>query len=257
MKDFTKAVRKATKRIDRISNQVTWYTIANSYTNNAISANANQDVWTYQTYNDASTYHDTNTFTFRCNHDVYLDGGTDSGVLYTNWKSLGSPKPRTKGDLMRHKIKGQLAPAFIGRARPDFSGAKENEIVALGLLRSMIGSDAFRRYLRDGFIMVEGKSGKRYQVRRSHHLIGVWDNRGRQLGSLCVYISDQKIPPTDEVVAKMLIIECDEPDIWRRARKMGLLHGLKGPDDAIPQRHVRQQARIVEQNIPGLIVRAA
>ena len=246
------------------ANKVTWLTLSKQYTiNHSGTVTTNVDVWAPTLGNvkiDCGTNSDT-VFTFHGDHYTYngMDACTFeyTDSVYGGWGTLGAPNPPTKGELLRHRVKRQLAPAHIGRAKPDFSGAQENELVALQLLRSMIGSDAFRRYLRDGFIMVEGKSGKRYQVGRRDHLIGVWDNRGQKLGSLCVYIRDQKIPPTDEVVAKMLIIECDEPDIWRRARKMGLIHGLKGPDEAIPRQHVRQQARIVEQNIPGLIVRAA
>lgn len=98
-----------------------------------------------------------------------------------------------------------------------FSNAHPAELIALQLLRKMIPAEDFRRYLRHGFVTVRGASGLCYQIPRDG-LIIVWD-RGERLCSLCIHMQDRAIPPTDEVVAKMLIVECDEPDIWKRANK--------------------------------------
>jgi hypothetical protein len=111
------------------------------------------------------------------------------------------------------------APYIKSRANLEsaiFDDAKPEELVALQLLKSMVKSDVFRKYLKYGFVTVQGSSGLTYQIQRKSHFIKVW-NMGKLLCTLCVYIQDQSIPPTDDVVAKMLICECDEIDIWRRA----------------------------------------
>lgn len=134
--------------------------------------------------------------------------------------------PLSKEDRFRQMLKQQMAPAIInhrgdkpravGNSGADFSKVQQNEIVALHLLRSMVAPDVFKKYLKHGFVTVQGPSGLVYQIQRKSHLIKVW-NKGVLLCTLCVYIKDQSIPPTDEVVSKMLICELEEIDIWRRA----------------------------------------
>lgn len=96
-----------------------------------------------------------------------------------------------------------------------FSNASPAELTALQLLRQMVSPADFRRYLRHGFVPVRAESGLIYQVDR-HQRISVWD-RGERVASLCVHLRGRDLPPTDEVVAKIVIIECDEADIWKRA----------------------------------------
>lgn len=96
-----------------------------------------------------------------------------------------------------------------------FSDASPAELTALQLLRQMVSADDFRRYLRHGFVPVRAESGLTYQVDR-HQRISVWD-RGERVASLCVHLRGQGLPPTDEVVAKIIMIECDEADIWKRS----------------------------------------
>ena len=96
-----------------------------------------------------------------------------------------------------------------------FSDASPAELAALQLLRQMVSSDDFRRYLRHGFVSVHGGSGLTYQVDRRQQIV-VWD-RAERVASLCVHLRGKALPPTDEVVAKIVMIECDEADIWKRA----------------------------------------
>ncbi|MHA2280075.1 MAG: hypothetical protein ACXAC5_04260 [Promethearchaeota archaeon] len=80
----------------------------------------------------------------------------------------------------------------------------------------MVDAEVFKKYLKYGFVTVQGPSGLTYQIQRRSHMVKVW-RMGKLLCELCVYLEDSSIPPTDEVVAKMLICECDEIDIWKRA----------------------------------------
>lgn len=97
-----------------------------------------------------------------------------------------------------------------------FADARKEELVALQLLRQMVSTDVFRKYLKHGIVSVRGASGLTYQIKRMSHLITVWD-QGVKLATLCVYLRDHTIPPTDEVVAKIVMCELDEEDIWKRA----------------------------------------
>ena len=102
------------------------------------------------------------------------------------------------------------------RGNADWRNVPANEILALQLLRKMVSQEVFRKYLKYGFVTVQGPSGLTYQIQRKSHIVKVWD-QGKVLCTLCVYLKDKTIPPTDEVVAKMIIAECDEADIWKRA----------------------------------------
>jgi len=133
----------------------------------------------------------------------------------------------TTRDRFKLQIKRQLAPAVINhrgdRRRVDrtyshnnFNNPKGNEIVALQLLKSMVEPDVFKKYLRHKFITVQAQSGLMYQIQRKNHLIIVWD-KGQRIGNLCVYLQDNTIPPTDEVITKLLICQHDEEDLWNRS----------------------------------------
>lgn len=226
----------------------------------------------------ATTATTTNTITIPCGHDAtgwdVHDGTTgyidrDGWILHENpnyatggppriWVRDGVtwqgdiliPSEASKQEKLRHKIRCQMQPdlrklfGHLPRAAQmgaDFSNAKQNELVALGLLRSMVAPEVFRKFLKSGFVTVEGPSGLVYQVLRRSHLIYVWEE-GTRVASLCVYLQDHNIPPTDEVVAKMLICECDEADIWKRANVSYYKNGIR-PDRA---RALGAKARQIE-----------
>lgn len=126
--------------------------------------------------------------------------------------------PLDKKSSLRYRIRQQLIPninsrsAYSGR---QFDGAASDELVALGLLKQMVSPESFKKYLKHGFVTVQGPSGLTYQIQRQRHQVVVW-KYGKQVARLCVYLKD-KVPPTDDVVAKILICQYDEIDIWRRA----------------------------------------
>lgn len=183
----------------------------------------------------AATTSVVNNFIFNGAADIAFNvtTGSSGGIFYSNeWK------PLTKQEKLRAMLKQRMAPAAIinhNGSRPralgrgaDFGDAKQNEIVALQLLRQMVPHDVFKKYLKYGFVTVNGPSGLTYQIQRKSHNIIVWD-KGQKVSSLCVYLQDTNIPPTDEVVAKMLICQYDEPDIWKRAN----IHWKVSNDDHI------------------------
>lgn len=139
------------------------------------------------------------------------NSATSQNLIFTSndnsivWK-IEPAKPRTRGrTLNRHGRGARCA---------NFDNATQQEIVALQLLKGLVGQDDFRRYLKYGFVMVRGHSGLRYQIERGRHVVGVWNERSR-IDGICVYL-DGPFPPTDGVITRMLMAERDELELWRR-----------------------------------------
>ena len=148
---------------------------------------------------------------------------------YITWNTDGIicwPTQLSREERIRRKLKKQISGPLILNHRGEqprtiqaganFRDTPQNEIIALHLLRSMVAPEVFKKYLKSGCISVTGPSGLTYQIQRKSHFVKVWQ-MGKLLCTLCVYVRDHAIPPTDEVVTKMLICEYDEVDLWRRA----------------------------------------
>jgi len=106
------------------------------------------------------------------------------------------------------RLKNNLT--IIVKSRAEFFGTiPKNEWTAIDTLREIITEKEFRNYLRYGFILVKGKSGKVYQIFRNKHHIKVWLN-GKVIEEVCVRIKNGKIPPTDNVIAFKIMVEADE-----------------------------------------------
>jgi len=114
-----------------------------------------------------------------------------------------------------HQIPRNHRGATARAAKVSFDRVTPEEIRALQLLRGLISTAEFRRYLKSGFVRVTGSSGLTYQVHRNDHTIHVWEAH-QVVARLCLYL-DPKFPPTDGVVSLMLTAQYDEPALWRRA----------------------------------------
>ena len=65
---------------------------------------------------------------------------------------------------------------------------------------------------------------------------------GEKIADLCVGLKNRyNMPPTDEVITRMIIVECDEPDIWVRANAHGF-YGQKPKTEEDLARIVLQKA---------------
>lgn len=181
-----------------------------NYTANTYANYSSLDMGTATSFNDT---------VYVRNDRVYVVTSHGTNVQFL----VRSEEARKLG--LRQRLREQMQPDLTElfgkqpralRDGADFRNTKQNEMLALQLLRSMVPSDVFRKYLKYGFVTVRGPSGLVYQIQRKSHFIKVWQ-QGQLLAELCVYLQDNTIPPTDEVIAKMIIAECDEPDIWNRA----------------------------------------
>jgi len=87
----------------------------------------------------------------------------------------------------------------------------EQEKVALEALREMVTERQYRNYLKRGFLIVKGSSGKEYQLFRTRWHAKVRE-KGKIVAEICSRILDNRVPLTDNVIAFKTMIEADETD---------------------------------------------
>jgi len=130
----------------------------------------------------------------------------------------------TKEEFARKQMRSNMVICVKSRAE-EFAlrNAPQNELLALEMLREMISEEAFRKYLKHGFILVEGRDGRIYQIFRNKWHTKVWRG-GKVIEEICVRISsDVKVPDTDNVIAFKTMIEADEDEF----RKIGNLYKMQ------------------------------
>lgn len=103
---------------------------------------------------------------------------------------------------------GGLA-VFVKSRANYFPSAPQNEQNAANTLREMISERDFRKYLKYGFILVQGASGRTYQIFRTSSHTKVRES-GKVVEEICVRLRDFGMPPTDRVIAVKTLIEADE-----------------------------------------------
>ena len=129
---------------------------------------------------------------------------------YTTGCNIGGwelAKPDKKTEFLE-KMRNNLQ-IRIPRRGALVAGIAANEARAVSTLREDLSETEFRKYIKYGFVLVPGKSGKTYQVFRNQDHTKVWKG-GKLLEEICVRIANSKCPPTDNVVAFKTMIEADE-----------------------------------------------
>jgi len=124
--------------------------------------------------------------------------------------------------VFAHRARSGLVINVRTRSKP-IAGISDDEWRAIETLREMISEQEYRRYIRDGFISVLGKSGRVYQIFRDTGHMRVWFD-GKLLEEICVTLKDKKIPQTDRVISMKTIIETSEDDI----KKLGNVYKMAG-----------------------------
>jgi hypothetical protein len=108
---------------------------------------------------------------------------------------------------------------FLGKWATYDQKAEER---ALKLLESMLSKGEFEIYTKDGYVMVEGKTHKMYKVRKNS-MIEVSEKQKDNLYKtyrLCIEPKNHgTICPTDEVVAKVKLIQADEDKLHKIAKR--------------------------------------
>lgn len=121
-----------------------------------------------------------------------------------------TPVVKTPQERLRDIIQSRQSPA-IHRSRKSMNPAVNiEEMRARDMLRRVIGDDKFRDFMRNGFVSVQAKSGRVYQIFPGHGITNVYSN-GEKIEKLCVVLRGQ-FPPTDSLVMRYLLILNDEND---------------------------------------------
>ena len=123
--------------------------------------------------------------------------------------------PLSKVDQFRAKIKGNLRPSI--EATNGYLMDLNNDPAerrARQLLSDLISREEFRRYLVRGFIMVKGRSGLLYKIYGGYKQMVSYkqDPSGKYepFESYCIVFRNSKLPATDWVIMRKLIIDNEE-----------------------------------------------
>jgi hypothetical protein len=145
----------------------------------------------------------TNSITYKLPMTITNDLYTYSpeGVAYEELLITGYKK---------YNLRKNLIPVIKSRVNL-IQGISEKERVALETLREMITEAEYRKYISHGFVLVKVDSGDIYQIFRVKAHAKVWRN-GKVVEEVCVRIKDKEIPPTDNVIAFMTMIQANEQD---------------------------------------------
>jgi hypothetical protein len=140
--------------------------------------------------------------------------GTD--CHWRTWGSSAAPVVApSASDRLREMIRLRQTPVIVVRRNAVKQAERENELRARSTLRRVIGEDQYRRFMKNGFIVVRGQSGKTYQIFPGYNKTVVWEN-GKKIEELCVVLSGD-FPPTDSMIMRYLMILNDENDFRQRA----------------------------------------
>lgn len=121
----------------------------------------------------------------------------------------------SKEDILRQRMRNNLAPKIITKNR-DLWGVSisDDERRARQLLFELVGEASFRRYLRRGFIMVQGRSGTMYKISggttRVISYVKGPNGNFEPYESFCVQFKQYDLPFTDGVIMRKLLVENDE-----------------------------------------------
>lgn len=207
------------------------YSVANSYRNFANN-------YLFESVTDHVSFI-SNNYTTPCTSDfINITAGGEPYITLRNdslsYEYVGSTGSvvfsnnaiftRTVKDVVRQKVRQNLTVQVKSRAEAEaLKNVSQSELIAIETLREMISEEAFRKYIKYGFILVKGQDGKVYQIYRSRAHTRVWQG-GKIIEEICVRIkSDVAAPPTDNVIAFKTMIEADEQEF----RKMGNVYKMR------------------------------
>lgn len=151
-----------------------------------------------------------------CYHYESSTGRHITWTPYTtagSWSSTSSDyvaPTRSRKTRLRQAIRQRYSHPGIVTSRKCIQPAKDiRESRARETLCRVIGQEAYRRFLIDGFVSVRSRrSGKVYVIYPGHNMTKVYD-RGVLVERLCVVLPGD-FPPTDSLITRYLMILNDE-----------------------------------------------
>lgn len=209
-------------------NEATMYSIRNEINQYAASVAATD---TTGLYTSGSATSDVGTITTGNVSDYFFNPVDNSFNIRMNfseeerkvYEEAGKEREKERQRLLKQqKIRNNLLIRIKSRGITPRQEIPENEQIARDTLREYITEEEFRKYLRFGFICVDGQEGKTYQIFRSSSHTKVWKG-GRVIEEICVHIKNKNVPPTDEVIAFRTMIKTSEKDF----RKLGNVYNMR------------------------------
>jgi len=148
-------------------------------------------------------------------YDFFANGSTNTESYGIT--SNGKWKSPTPEDRIRRMIQDRMGPAIHRRRRSMSIAMDVREERARQTLRRIIGDQAFKKFIRNGFITVVPKSGLTYRIYPGSGMTDVYD-RGIMVDRLCVVLAGN-FPPTDSLIMRYLLILNDEGEFSKYAIK--------------------------------------
>lgn len=171
---------------------------------------ANKEDWG-TSYSDLCLIKTNNTIRYYEQNTATLTG------LYSKYGTEWEAPIVTPEERMRQMIQARMAPVFHRRRRSLSIAMDVREERARQTLRRIIGEQAYRKFMRDGFITVVPKSGLTYRIFPGDGMTEVYD-RGIMVDRLCVVLQGN-FPSTDSLLMRYLLILNDEGEFSSYAVK--------------------------------------
>lgn len=154
-------------------------------------------------------------------YNLYASTNDNGDIIYLDSYCSGVPVQLSKKDQLRHRIRQNLSSGpYILKARAGRPVSSEEER-ARNLLRRIIGEREYALFLRKGFLTVRGKTGLVYQIPMGRGMIACYhpskNGKYKLFQRICVQFVDWKLPPTDALIMRKLLIENDEVELRRRS----------------------------------------
>jgi len=183
----------------------------------------NTITWSTNKYNYTNDYNTTDNYTWSTASDNWLhhyDG--DTGTLSLTSKLIGlgyrNSKPKTAQEKLQEIIQARHTPAIHTNRQVMRVSADPREVKAHDTLQLLIGPQRYRQFLKNGYVTIHSQqNGKTYQVYPGTKFTHVYDH-GKREQDLCIYLAHD-FPPTDQLIAKILLIQTDPNHYHRIANK--------------------------------------
>jgi len=176
-------------------------------------------LWKENYYGDEGS-HSANVVTFTAT----------TGIVWPSYVTTLTP-PLPVSERFRQILRSRQIPMLLLSTRsPIKTATEERELRARETLRRLLGDGKFQRFLRNGFVSVQGKSGKVYQIYPGHGMTVVY-NRGTPIEKLCVVLRGD-FTPVDSLITRYVMILHDEQqfralaNVWQaspRSARTGLV----------------------------------
>lgn len=198
-------------------------------------------------YEDCATTNTNNGWKIWCG----TDAGTTASTWYDNdchWHDIA---PKTAQQQLAEIMRKRQSPGLhldrkslsVGRSKDD------REERARETLRMIIGDQAFRRFLKSGFVTARNSiTGYTYQIfHANHHLTHVYKD-GKMVERLCIYLRG-KFPPTDFVITMYLLALNNDKRIWEIGNKNGAVTVRQRCDEIIQPKSLIELYREIKDKV--------